>query len=304
MKGFELIKAGIYTTIQDKGRFSFMHLGVTNSGFMDEYAANACNKLLDNSLDTNLLEILFPSLQIKVTQNSTIAITGAKCEFFINGVQKSIWETHFVRVGDEIKISKILEGQRVYLGVKGGFQIEKEFGSYATSQKESFGGLNGQKLVNNDILPYEENSTFIKRRWKEKYIPQYKKELTLRVILSYQCDTFEQEQIDKFFNSEYTITPDFNSMACKLDGEAIECTISNLISEAIAFGSIQIPKDGKPIILLKERQTIGGYPKIGSVLSLDCFKLAQMKPGNKIRFEKIEVNEAREKVLKFIEAFS
>ena len=304
MRGFELVKAGIYTTIQDKGRFSFMHLGVTNSGFMDEYSANACNKLLDNNLETNLLEILFAGVIIKAHQNTTIAITGAKCDFYINGVLKNCWETHKVRVGDELKIGKFHEGQRVYLGVKDGFNIEKEFGSNATSMKEGFGGLDGSKLKNSDILAFDENSSFVKRRWKEDFIPKYEKELTLRVLLSYQCDDFEKEQVEKFFSSVYTITPDFNSMACKLDGEPIECTISNLVSEAIAFGSIQIPKDGKPIVLLKERQTIGGYPKIGTVLNIDCFKLAQMKPGSKIRFEKIEVKEAREKVLNFLEAFS
>ena len=304
MKGFELIKAGIYTSLQDKGRFSFMHLGVTNSGFMDEYAANACNKLLDNSLDTNLLEILFSGVVIKVNENSTVALTGAKCEFFINGTLKETWETHKVRVGDELKIGKLLEGQRVYLGVKNGFNIQKEFGSNSTSVKEGFGGINGERLKNNDILPFDSSIKFVKRRWKKEFLPKYKKELTLRVILSYQFDDFNIEEIEKFFSTTYTVTPDFNSMACKLDGEAIHCQVSNLVSEAIAFGSIQIPKDGKPIILLKERQTIGGYPKIGSVLNIDCFALAQLKPGSKIKFEKIGINKAQNLAIKFIEAFS
>jgi len=304
MRGFELVKAGIYTTIQDKGRFSYMHLGVTNSGFMDEYGANACNKLLDNTLETNLLEILFSGVVIKSHVDTSIAITGAKCEFFINGVLKNCWESHKINVGDELKIAKIYEGQRVYLGVKGGFDVPKEFGSNATSIKEDFGGLNGNKLKNGDFLYHQGNFNFIKRRWKKEFIPKYEKQLTLRVLLSYQCDSFEKEELEKFFSNSYTITPDFNSMACKLDGESIDCTISNLVSEAIAYGSIQIPKDGKPIILLKERQTIGGYPKIGTVLNIDCYKLAQMKAGSKIKFEKIEHKQARKKAIKFLKTFS
>ncbi|RXK12209.1 urea amidolyase [Halarcobacter mediterraneus] len=303
MSGLEIIKAGIYSTIQDKGRFSYMHLGVTNSGFMDEYAAFACNKLLKNEIHTNLLEILFPNVIFKVKAETTIAITGAKCEFFINNIPLDTWQAYKVKASDEIKIGKIQEGQRVYLAVKDGFDIEKEFGSNSTSMKEKFGGLNGDKLKNGDILPYKESTTFIKRKWKKSFLPKYEKEIVLRVILSYQYEDFDKEALDKFFSSIYTITPDFNSMACKLDGEKISCNISTLVSEAIAFGSIQIPKDGKPIILLKERQTIGGYPKIGTVLNIDCFKLAQMKPGYKVRFKKIGIEEAQQKAKEFLLTF-
>ena len=300
---FEVIKAGIFTTLQDRGRFSFTHLGVTNSGVMDEYATLAAHKLLNNDLNNNILEITFANVELQANSNTTICITGAVCEFYINDEIKGTWQTHKIKKDDTIKIGKILEGQRVYLCVKNGFEIPKEFGSNSTTIKESLGGISGIQIKNGDILPYKQNDENITNRWKHENIPKYKKELTLRVLLSYQDDSFDKEEKEKFFNSVYTITPDFNRMACKLKGESILSSLDGIISEAITFGSIQIPKDGQPIILLKERQTIGGYPKIGSILSIDCFKLAQMKIGGIVRFKEIDIVSAQEKQKDFYSTF-
>ena len=300
---FRVIKAGIFTTLQDRGRFSFTHLGVTNSGVMDEYATLTAHKLLNNNLNDNILEITFSNVVLQASENTTICITGAKCEFYINDELKNTWQTHKIKKSDTIKIGKILEGQRVYLAVKNGFDIPKEFGSNSTTIKESLGGISGIQIKNNDILPYKQHNDNIVKKWKEEHIPTYKKELIVRVLLSYQENSFTSNEKEKFFNSTYTITPDFNRMACKLKGEAISSTLDGIISEAITFGSIQIPKDGQPIILLKERQTIGGYPKIGTVLSIDCFKLSQMKIGGTVRFEEIDIDTAQKKLKEFYLTF-
>jgi len=301
---FKVIKAGIFTTLQDRGRFSFTHLGVTNSGVMDEYATLAAHKLLNNNLNDNILEITFSNVELLVIQSTTICVTGAVCKFYINDEIKNTWQTYKIKKDDTIKIGKIIEGQRVYLAVKNGFNIPKEFGSNSTTIKESLGGISGIQIKNNDILPYKKNDEEIVNRWHQEHLPTYSKELTLRVLLSYQENSFSKEEKEKFFNSIYTVTPDFNRMACKLKGEAIASSLDGIISEAITFGSIQIPKDGQPIILLKERQTIGGYPKIGSVLSIDCFKLSQMKIGGTIKFEEIEINTAQKKLKDFYSTFN
>jgi len=300
---FKVIKAGIFTTLQDKGRFSFTHLGVTTSGVMDEYAASTAHKLLGNNLDTNILEITFPNVELQAKKDTNITITGASCEFSVNNITKKTWQVHNIKKGDVVKIGKIIEGQRVYLAVKNGFDIPKEFGSNSTTIKESLGGLNGTKIQKKDVLPYFENKTNIIKRWHKNHIPKYEKELTLRVLLSYQEDSFSDYEKEKFFNSTYTVTPDFNRMACKLKGEPITSSLDGIISEAISFGSIQIPKDGQPIILLKERQTIGGYPKIGTVLSIDCFKLSQIKIGGTIKFEEISIETAQKKLKEFYLTF-
>ena len=299
----ELVNNPILVMLQDKGRFGYSDIGVTNSGVMDEYAYLSANKMLGNNLETNILEIAFSNVIFKVNASTQIAITGAFCEFFINDVLKECWQTHNIKVGDVIKIGKILNGIRVYLAVKGGFDIKKEFGSNSTTIKEKLGGINGEKLKKGDVLAFEESFCTHNTRLKKEFIPTYEDELTLRVVLSYQDEYFPKEQKEKFFSNIFTVTNDFNRMACKLSGEAISCDINGIISEGISFGAIQVPSDGQPIILLKDRQTIGGYPKIGSVLPIDCFKLSQVKANTKIRFSQITIDEATKKTRRFYSSF-
>lgn len=299
----EIVNNPILATIQDMGRYSYSHIGVTNSGVMDEYSYFFANKMLLNPIDTNTIEISFSNVIFKAHASTQIAITGAICELFINDVPKQCWHTYNINSGDVIKIGKILEGSRVYLSVSGGFDIQKEFGSNSTTLKENLGGISGEKLKKGDVLPYKAFPKKHNKRLKKEHIPTYEDELTLRVILSYQEENFTQEEKDKFFSSTYNITNDFNRMGCKLSGEPIVCDINGIISEGISFGAIQIPSDGQPIILLKDRQTIGGYPKIGSLFSIDCFKLSQAKPNTKIRFTPISVEEAQKKLRAFYHYF-
>ena len=300
----KLLNNPFFVTIQDRGRFSYSHVGVTNSGVMDEYAYFVANKLLKNSLDTNILEIGCSNVIFKVNKNTTISITGAFCEFFINDKPKELWQSYEVKKNDILKIGKIINGNWIYLAVFGGFNIEKEFGSNSTSIKENLGGLHGNRLKIGDILPFCKTEKLDKTFLKKEFIPEYKNELVLRVILSYQYKDFSKDEIEKFFSSDYFVTKDFNRMAFKLQGNKINCDIDGIISEAIAFGSIQIPKDGQPIVLLKEKQTIGGYPKIGTVINIDCFRLSQAKIGTKIKFQEISYNEALQKTKEFYSSFS
>ncbi len=295
----ELINNPFFVTLQDRGRFSYTHLGVTNSGVMDEYAYFIANKLLENPLNTNILEIGCSNVILKVNKNTTLCITGANSEFFINDELKELWQNYEVKKNDVIKIGKILNGNWIYLGVCGGFSTKKEFGSNSTTLKESLGGIDGNRLKKGDILAFHKTKKINKKFLKKEFIPKYEDELILRVLLSYQYEKFPKEEIKKFFSSTYLVTKDFNRMGCKLQGNSIKCDINGIISEGIAFGSIQIPKDGQPIVLLKERQTIGGYPKIGTVLNIDCFKLAQAKTGTKIRFQELSYENALEKSKKF-----
>lgn len=300
----EVLNNPFFVTIQDRGRFSYSHIGVTNSGVIDEYAYFIANKLLKNPLDTNILEIGCSNVIFKVNKNTTISITGAFCEFFINDKQKELWQSYEVKKNDILKIGKIINGNWVYLAVFCGFNIEKEFGSNSTSIKENLGGLDGNRLKIGDILAFNKTEELNKTFLKKEFIPKYENELVLRVILSYQYKDFSKDEIEKFFSSDYFVTKDFNRMAFKLQGNKINCDIDGIISEAIAFGSIQIPKDGQPIVLLKERQTIGGYPKIGTLINIDCFRLSQAKIGTKIKFQEISYNEALLKTKEFYSSFS
>lgn len=300
----ELLNSTFFVTIQDKGRFGYSHIGVTNSGVMDEYAYFMVNRLLKNSLDTNVLEIGCSNVIFKFHKNTKIVLCGADSEIYLNNEKKELWKSFDVKKNDILKIEKILHGNWLYLGVFGGFNIKKEFDSNSVTIKENFGGLDGNILKKGVTLPFFKYKKFCNSFLKKEYIPNYKSELILRVIFSYQEKDFKKEEKEKFLNTDYFITKDFNRMAFKLKGEPIKCDKDGIISEGIAFGSIQIPKDGQPIILLKERQTIGGYPKIGVVLGIDCFKLSQAKFNTKIRFEEISYEEALKITRKFYLFFS
>lgn len=294
MMGFEILQGGLFTTVQDLGRFGTMHLGITQSGVMDEYAYRWSQKLLNNQ-NCNALEFM-SGLKLKSTSSTQIALCGADMDFKLNGISQPIWQTLSIQVGDILSFDKRVSGQRAYLAVKGGFRVAKKYDSYSTTLRENI----GTKLKKGDFLPfnfYDSNHTILKV--KSAYIPDYQKSLTLRILLSYQEEYFSQQEKEKFFTSNYEVTLQSDRMGYKLKGRSIIPTQSGIISEAIAYGSVQIPKDGQPIVLLKERQTIGGYPKMGTVLPIDCFKLAQLSIGSYVKFEVIGIAEAQEKMIEF-----
>ncbi len=288
MIGFEVVAGGLLTTIQDLGREGYTHLGITPSGAMDEYAYRWTLKLLGDT-NSNALEILLGGLKLRATAGTTLAVCGANLDFRINDKKQPIWQTHHINEDDIISFHQQSEGLRAYLAVKDGFKVEKVHGSYATTLKEDI----GQKLNKGDFLAFVPTQIKETRHVPEKFIPKYSKHLTLNILLSYQHNFFSEEQKEKFFNTDYELTPQISRMGYKLKGKAMIPSKGGIISEGITFGAVQIPQDGQPIILLKERQTIGGYPKIGSVLPSDCFKLAQLPIGASIRFKQISLESAR-----------
>lgn len=299
MSAFKVLNPGIMTLVVDNGRVGYSHLGVCQSGASDEYAYHISNMLLKNEFGTNALEISFSGLQLEAMNSFAFSIAGSDLSLSINGIKKSSWRSYLLFKGDIVKFEKKVNGQKAYLSVKGGFALKKELESYSTSIKEKLGTV----LKTGDILKVNDDSLDYISSLKKMFIPNYEEDLTLRLIPSYQYNTFSKEAKDKFFNSIFTLSNESNKMGVKLDGVKIESVLDGIISEGIAFGSVQIPKDGRPIVLLKERQTIGGYPKIGTVLSVDCFKLSQIKVGSNIKFELIDINEAQKILKKFYSSF-
>ncbi len=296
--GFEVVNGGLFTTVQDLGRFGFMHLGMTQSGAMDEYAYRWSQKLLGNQ-NGNALEIM-AGLKLKATVPIQIALCGADLDFKLNGIPQPLWQTHTIRAGDILSFEKRISGQRAYLAVKGGFGVPKKYGSYSTTLRESI----GFRLQKGDLLPFDScDDNHMTYRVKQPYIPDYGDSLTLRIVLGYQESFFDKEEKEKFFSSSYEVTLQSDRMGYKLKGPPITPTQGGIISEAIAFGSVQIPKDGEPIVLLKERQTIGGYPKIGTILPIDCFRLAQVPIGSSVKFEPIGIAEVQEKMMAFYQSY-
>jgi len=292
----KIIEPGIFSLIEDYGRFGLCDKGITNSGVMDEYAYMALNYILQNTDGENCIEITIGGLKLESGGDCTIGVTGADVDISINSKKIALWKTYNIKKGDIIEFGFTKSGARIYFGIKGGFDIEKELGSNSVTIKE---GL-GKNLKKGDLLNFRQSSIQdYSISLKKEFIPSYSNSLTLRVLLGYQDNFFDKKEIEKFFSQTYTISTENNRMGYKLNAQPIKCQIGGIISEGISFGAIQVPKDGQPIILLKDRQTIGGYPKIGSVLPIDCFKLSQMKAGGKINFKPINTNEAEKKMKLF-----
>lgn len=301
-----ITKAGLQSSFQDLGRHGYADIGICESGALDEYSFNVANLLLGNSYGTNAIEITLGGFEFKVTKGYTmIAFAGASTPIFINETPVKVWQSYFIKQGDIVKVGFATNAQILYLGISGGFEMQKVLKSYSSSIKEDLGA---KPLKNGDTLSFTCKAFLERRKLQEKYLPCFKDELILRVIKGYQYEDFTSEDKETFFTTSYELTPQSNRMGFHLQGEALKNVQKGIISEGIAFGAIQIPTDGQPIILLKERQTIGGYPKIGSVLPYDCFKLAQCKPKTKVFFKQIPLNEAT-KLMKtfysdFVEKFS
>lgn len=292
MSHFEVINPGILALLQDAGRLGKHQIGLTSGGPLDPEAFYWANRLCQNPEHSTAIEITVGGLQLKAQADTHIAVTGADMALTINGEAKDSWSAHPVSSGDKIQLGYASEGCRSYLAVGGGFAVDPMFGSSATVVREGIGGINGTQLQQGDTLACS-NQT-IAQHWQlpESCRPLYSKEVTLRVIPGYQQHSFNDVQQRLFFQNTYTVSDRCDRMGYRLEGPQLVSDIDGILSEGICLGAIQVPADGQPIVLMNDRQTIGGYPKIGSVLSLDLAKLAQLTPGGKVNFSEISIDDA------------
>lgn len=283
----KVIQPGLLSLLQDRGRFGRHRIGLTSGGPLDVEAYDYCNRLLGNAGDSTVIEVSFGGLELEAQCDTFLCVTGAEMPFTINGTEQPQWEVVPVRGGDRVRLDFAQRGCRAYLGVAGGLDVGPSFGSTATVVREKIGGLRGDKLQAGDLLPCAATAKcrrlFLPGEWR----PRYQDTVTVRVIPGYQQARFGRLQQRRFFSHRYTVSDRCDRMGYRLEGPAIECDIDGILSEGICAGAIQIPADGQPIVLLADRQTIGGYPKIGSALSLDTSRLAQMTPGGAVHFAPI-----------------
>ena len=289
MNGMRVIEPGVLSLFQDQGRFGNHSLGLTQGGPLDAFAFECANRLVRNAPNATALEISIGRLEIECEVETTLAVTGAAMPLIINGQTKAAWRSHRVRSGDRLALGHTKKGCRCYLAVTHGFVAKKFFGSASTVLRE---GL-GRALRAGDIMGCNPSADEGDLALPTKEIPSYRDEGCLRVIPGYQHDLFAEAARDVFFGNEYRVTNQCDRMGCRLEGSSVESTCPNLLSEGISLGAIQIPPDGQPIVLLNDCQTIGGYPKIGSVLSCDLAHLAQCNPGARVRFNPITVGVAQ-----------
>ncbi len=290
--GFKVLQPGLLTLIQDAGRFGYHRIGLTNGGPLDMASFRWANQLCGNPEGTTALEVSIGGLVMEAQLDTYFAVTGANLPLKVNGIELEGWQTHAIKAGDRIELGFTQAGARAYLAVAGGFSIPVSFASSATVTREGIGGLTGDKLQQGDFLPCAPHATKAMYRLAAAYRPSFSQQETLRLVLGYQHASFDNVQKRLFFSSEYRLTDRADRMGFRLEGQAIRSSLTGILSEGICHGAVQIPADGQPIVLLNDRQTIGGYPKIGSVISLDTAKLSQLLPGSRIHFEEVSIEQS------------
>lgn len=295
--GIRILKGGMMTTVQDLGRNGYQSQGFSVAGAMDVRSLKIANLLLDNPENEAVLEITLIGPTLEFTSATIIAITGGDFQPQINGEPAPMYTALYMNKGDILKFGSARTGSRGYIAFSSYLDIPVVMGSRCTNLKSKLGGFKGRKLQAGDYMNFR-----IKRRYLPFFLSRKlegddfdQEEATLRVIMGPQDGLISKQGVETFLNSEYTVTSDFDRMGCRLEGPFIAPKkTSDIISDGIAFGAIQVPSHGKPIILLSDRQTTGGYAKIATVASVDIPKLVQRKTDHKIHFKAITVQEAQQ----------
>ncbi|MDQ0162986.1 5-oxoprolinase subunit C family protein [Aeribacillus alveayuensis] len=303
---FEVIKPGLLTTIQDLGRYGYQQYGIVAAGAMDSYAMRMANVLVGNDLNEGVLEATMLGPSLLCLHDAVIAICGGDLSPMVNGSPAPLWKSFLIKKGETLTFHAPKNGARAYISVSGGFDAPRVLGSKSTYLKAQLGGYNGRELQKGDILSGsgEMSKKNIGRSLHPQLIPIYEKNITVRVVLGPHEHMFTEKGIETFLTTTYTVTPQSDRMGYRLSGAKIEhVRTADIISDAVPLGGIQVPSSGEPIILMADRQTTGGYTRIGTIISVDLPKVAQLLPKSTIRFQKVSVAEAQQYALQEAKLF-
>lgn len=296
----EVITPGLLCTVQDAGRPGYQRFGVSTSGAADHDALLVGNLLLGNDRSAAALEITLGGFDARFVAGTAIALTGADLTADLDGFPVPTWEVVHVEIGQQLTMAGPGSGLRAYLCVAGGFDTPPQLGSRSTYLAAALGGLEGRALQPGDRLPcaVPDELPPAGRRLPADLIPENPPEIAVRVVAGPQDDGFTGYGFDTFFGSAYTVTDRSDRQGIRLDGPEIEAVDNHydILSDAVVTGAVQVPGDRRPIVLLADRQTTGGYPKIGVVATVDQPRLAQAAPGATVRFERVTVEVAQQEL--------
>ncbi len=296
---FEVKKPGLLTTIQDTGRTGYQQYGIVVSGAMDNVAHRIGNLLVGNDPTAATLEVTMMGPVLQLLDDTVIAITGADLSATIDGRAVKPWRSIYAKKGQTLAFGQPKHGVRAYIAVAGGINGNEVLGSKATYLKANMGGIEGREIRKGDVLSCGEMNDSHKklsgRALSPEIIPNYANDKPFRVIVGPDHHAFTEKGLTTFFNESYEITREVDRMGCRLSGPIIEHRgEADILSDAITIGTIQVPASGQPIVLLADRQTSGGYTRIGTVITTDIPRLVQQMPGTKICFEQISVEKAQQ----------
>ncbi len=307
-----VLKPGMLTSVQDRGRYGFQHFGVPVSGAMDEFSHRVANILAGNDEDAATLEITLRGPRLRFDDETLVALCGADLSPRIGDDPVPEGKAVLVRAGSVLEFGASVAGCRSYLAVHGGIDVPRVMGSRSTYDTASIGGVHGRALRQGDVLPVGNAGSppypslarqlaqtakgFCAPKWA---VNQHIEKLArspqvVRIIAGRHWEAFTPASRESMTGGEYRVGADSNRMGCRLEGPSITPhSPMDILSEAVSFGTIQVPPSGKPIVLMADRQTVGGYPKIADVAGVDLHLLAQLRPGDRLRFELVSLAQAQ-----------
>ena len=294
---FEILRAGINTTIQDKGRNHLSHIGIPVGGAIDQRNYSIVNKLVGNSLNEAVIEFAYQGPLLRLRNGKiNFAITG---DILFNIIRKKTrvekgecYKNYILDNEDQIDIIATKNSVYGYLSVSEGFELKKIWNSYSINTKANIGPNDGKKYSLNDKIFIKKSNT---KKFNKKDIDyNYSIDNIIRIIKGTNFDYFSKDAIDNFFNKNFLITNLVDRMGIRLKGPKLENIVNtNIKSEGLVRGVIQVPADGNPIIMLSDHGTVGGYPKIAVVIAADLDLVGQLTPGTKINFREVSLEEAQ-----------
>ncbi|MFC5698840.1 biotin-dependent carboxyltransferase family protein [Pseudomonas sp. GCM10022186] len=304
MSGLRVIRPGPLSLLQDAGRFGWQHLGVSPAGPMDPLAAAWANRLLGNPRGSAVLEIALGGVELEAEGSLWVALTGADMPLNVDAELRNNWSRFRLEAGQRLQIGFARSGQRAYLAMVDGIRAEPVLGSVACQLREGLGGLdgNGSRLAAGDLL-VGGNADFprganVPWPWQ----PDYKAALLLRVVIGGDAASFDEAQARAFFDRPWQLSPQSDRMGARLEGEPLLAP-QRQWSQGVVSGTIQVPPDGQPIILMADRQTMGGYPTLGWVHPLDLGRLAQCPANQVLRFTAMSLEDSQDELREFYAFF-
>ena len=289
----EILEPGPQTTVQDLGRRGHLRYGIPPSGPLDMFSFVLANRLAGNADEAAALECTLSGPRLRVERACALAVTGAEVAVSVNGSAAECWTTLTLAAGDIVRIGAARSGLRCYLAFGGGLDVPLRLGSRSTYLRGRLGGVEGRALRKGDriaLLPAELAAV---RALPAAARPVHGNETRVRVVLGPQAERFTPKGIDAFLHAAYALLPQSDRMGARLRGEPIEHVCGHdIVSDGIAAGSVQVPGDGQPIVLLADRQSTGGYTKLATVCSFDLGRIAQLRPGQTVRFEALDIGQA------------
>ena len=292
-----VLDPGPLTLVQDLGRFGSQALGVPPSGAADPDSLRTANLLVGNQPGEACLECTLRGPRLEFKGPAAFSVCGARVSARLNERPVSMWETQYASFGDILSVGSAEAGLRIYLAFSGGLDVPRVLGSRSTYARAGFGGWEGRALRDGDRIPLRpgpESRTRPSLCVPEEERPDYPSDIIVRALPSHELDRFSPESVERFFRDPFTVSPKSDRMGCRLDGMPLTHTRgADIVSSGVLTGTVQVPGDGLPIVLLADRQTTGGYTRIAHVIRADLSKLGQVRPGDRVRFSRVALDEAR-----------